>query len=395
MSGQRKKMPTRAIVAVSRLPAWGGSEVVACEMAESLIERGLRVEVFAYAVRPEQRQYLEGLGAKVRSAECELDISKFDLVYCHHQLASHLLFRQLLGHELNGNLPVFVYNHLSPYESMEMPGPLIEAKIADVIWCNSVETQRVVNEFGPRFSDTVVVPNPAPDRFFASRSDNSPHISSLLIVSNHIPPEMVAALVLLEREGVRVTRIGYGHIVRRVEPQDFLTHDAVISIGKSVQYALASATPVYCYDHFGGPGWLTNENLATAQDSNFSGRSHPRKLKAATIAADIKRGYRAAAVETVGISRGAADQWRLSRIVDDLVDFVQHERHDPARSARLRDVVGTSDFRRNVIAEGHVQENFRRELIQRMKVEDRQQKNIKRPHKSLLSRLNASLRGRQ
>ncbi len=388
-------MPARAIVAVSRLPGWGGSEVVACEIAEALIERGWQVEVFAYAIRPVLRQYLKRLGAGVRTGESNLDLRQFDLIYCHHQMTSHLLFRQLLDRELSGDMPVFVYNHLSPYESMELPGPLIEAQVADLIWCNSVETQRVVNEFGKRFSGSVVVPNPAPDRFFASRTNRASRIGSLLIVSNHIPLEMVEALALLEREGLRVTRIGSGHIMRRAEPQDFLDHDAVVTIGKSVQYALASETPVYCYDQFGGPGWLTSENVASAEEFNFSGRSHPQRLKAAAIADDIRGGYNAAAMGTVSLTGAASDKWRLNRIVDELIGFVRSERHNPTRSARLADLAGSPEFRRNLIAEGHVQENLRREMVQRLAVEYRLLKNMKRRHSSVFSRLSAVLRGRR
>jgi len=44
-----------------------------------------------------------------------------------------------------------------------------------------------------------------------------------------------------------------------------------------VQYCLLSQTPVYVYDHFGGPGYLTDENYTMAKHYNFSGRGFTKK----------------------------------------------------------------------------------------------------------------------
>jgi len=38
--------------------------------------------------------------------------------------------------------------------------------------------------------------------------------------------------------------------------------------------------PVYLYDHFGGCGWLTEDNFALAEWHNFSGRGFGKKSTA-------------------------------------------------------------------------------------------------------------------
>jgi hypothetical protein len=65
----------------------------------------------------------------------------------------------------------------------------------------------------------------------------------------------------------------------------------VVTIGKTVPYCLALKIPVYCYDHFGGPGWLHEENLDLASQNNFSGRGFSGKTPQA-IALEIAEGYR-------------------------------------------------------------------------------------------------------
>lgn len=39
--------------------------------------------------------------------------------------------------------PVSIFNHMSPYEPYEFPGPFLEADLADLIWCNSKENSGV------------------------------------------------------------------------------------------------------------------------------------------------------------------------------------------------------------------------------------------------------------
>ena len=51
-----------------------------------------------------------------------------------------------------------------------------------------------------------------------------------------------------------------------------------------------SNTPIYCYDHFGGPGYLNTENFSKAKYFNFSGRGFSRK-DANTIASEVIDGF--------------------------------------------------------------------------------------------------------
>lgn len=49
--------------------------------------------------------------------------------------------------------------------------------------------------------------------------------------------------------------------------------------------------PVYCYDRFGGCGWITSTNIEEASKFNFSGRCTNRKLTVNEIVEEIKENY--------------------------------------------------------------------------------------------------------
>lgn len=107
-------------------------------------------------------------------------------------------------------------------------------------------------------------------------------LTRVIVVSNHIPNELKRAIVLLKKKKVSVDLVG-GRSPQVVTPQLLLQYQVVISIGKTVQYALGLGIPVFEYDRFGGNGYITPENLNQEAKTNFSGRSTHRVLSAEEI----------------------------------------------------------------------------------------------------------------
>jgi hypothetical protein len=138
--------------------------------------------------------------------------------------------------------------------------------------------------------------NAAPRAFFADPVASLPGpLKSVVLISNHAPPEAIEALAMLADKGVSTRHIGVGHDYRLIQPTDIAGADAVISIGKSVVYAIAQRKPVFMYDHFGGDGWLTPENFVHSQTYNFSGRPARKRRTADAIVREILDGYADAA----------------------------------------------------------------------------------------------------
>lgn len=304
----------RVLLLTSHLRVWAGSELVIIELAEELLRRGCSVRLYSDIVDQAFIAPLLEKGATLATEVGDVALTDFDVVYCQHHMLTAFT-EQLLGRD-RGRLPFIIYGHLSPYDALEMPGPAIEPIHADLILCNSEETRARMRSLGLPDHRMEVLPNPAPEGFFALRPGGTA-LRRLLAVSNHFPKEVVGALDLLRQEGVEVTVLGRRFESRRVTPRDLEEHDAVVTIGKTVQYALASGRPAFVYDRFGGPGWLLPANLEACARHNFSGRCCATAKSADEIAREIRDGFGSARAFAEELRRDA-DRWRLSRYVERL-----------------------------------------------------------------------------
>lgn len=328
---------TAALICTNHLFMWAGSELVAIELAEELISRGVRVALAAAVV---DRSFLEaifGPDIKVYTVDERLDLDAFDLVY-----AQHSVFQIVLDGALKSGFscvrPFLVWNHLSPIEPLERPGPFVEARFADLVLANSPETADSLVQYGIPFDTARLWPNPAPAAF-ADVARTPPKSARVLIVSNHPTTEIVQAQEQLMALGAQVRWIGRGEDRTRVMPDHLAEADVVLTIGKTVQYALRAGRPVYCYGPHGGPGWLDADTHEASRLKNFSGRSHPSRKTGDQIASEILNGLESGIEEVrpayapeaagmalelqvdrllVDVSKGIADQRRLARRGQDL-----------------------------------------------------------------------------
>jgi len=298
----------KVLIATNHLAAYTGSEIIALEVAEGFRAAGHTPLLFANAVSEELQKHAAGRGLEVRDGELQSP-EEFDLVWSQHFVFPLWLrhFQPAAGKER----PLFVFAHLSPYEPYESPAPLVEDLFADVILANSPETRDALVAAGLPARRIRLFPNPAPAVFNCSPPATST-LRRLLVVTNHMPAELKGALAILQAEaGVEVTHLGMEGVHRRVFPEDLREHDAVVAIGKTTQYALLARRPVYCYDLYGGPGWLSTGNFAKAAQFNFSGRCTRRKLPAGEIAAEVLNGFEKAAQFASSLNEGTLERFTL------------------------------------------------------------------------------------
>ena len=97
-------------------------------------------------------------------------------------------------------------------------------------------------------------------------------------------------------------------------------------------YCFALKVPVYCYDHFGGPGWLSADNLDLAGQKNFSGRGFARKTSE-VIAQEIVNGYQESLLGLDALRNHAANHQDLRKNLALLLDH-------PRTSTLERSVLG-------------------------------------------------------
>ena len=233
---------------------------------------------------------------------------KFDLIWSHHW--------PVLGfclHELEISTRYLILASLSPFEPLESLS--IAANQAHGILFNSEENlnyQKSELKYDLE-SFVQVFPNSLPPNWLEQSPDISPkdHLQILGIVSNHIPAEISAMKSALEATGVEVKTIGIEVGQTYVTPEWIDQLDAVITIGHTVQKAMSRGIPVYCYDRFGGPGWLTTANLERAAAFNYSGRCCNRQLSPTDLLNDIVQGYSSVQQDLESLRQFALQHYNL------------------------------------------------------------------------------------
>lgn len=282
---------SRILIGTNHLARLSGSETVALEFAEHFQSLGHEVVVFANWVRNPMLQRFMDLGLPVIKEPTEIRPLSFDAVYFQHQVAGLFDYSRHAGDPVpEGDRTLVVMGRLSPTGLLESGGWAHEAAIADLHLANSPETARAMVEAGVK-EPIRVFGNAAPARFHQPRAGLPATPGSILFITNHQTPEMLDAVQRL-RAVAKVEHVGRsGDQVAPVTEAMVAHADVVVTIGKSVQYALAAGAPVFVYDLHGGPGYLNAGNFEVAADLNFSGRCTPQKRTGADLASAILAGY--------------------------------------------------------------------------------------------------------
>lgn len=312
---------------------YSGSELVTLELAESMSAAGAEVRVATWFAGDRMRSELESIpGACIDHIDSdalaeELRRNHPDIIWSNQGLIPSQV-------PIDGSR--YVFAHLSSFHSFEFSfNPRIERALAQRVYFVSQETMDHQIESGAfsGFDKSLfrIFGNPAPPAFHDAEIDvQTPvrtDLSSLLVVSNHVPPEIVEIVRELRQDGVDVNVVGLERpdlsaTPRRVTAELVARHDAVLTIGKTVQYGLCMGRPVFCYDHFGGPGWINADNVGRARYHNFSGRGFTRRPRA-RLSRELREGYqeaRAFAVSLVDHHRG---EFNYDGVMKDLAAMVE------------------------------------------------------------------------
>ena len=258
-----------------------GSEVVMLDIARELVAKSHDVTLAAFELKNPLLEKLKALPVKVLSLP-QVE-GKFDLIWSQHfPTIEHLVSRKISAAKI-------IFSSLSPYEPLESP-PVCFEKIT-LFLANSDETKQTIVEMGLEEEQVLVFPNPAPQEFFTFEIRKNPELKKIAVVSNTVQPVLEECAQILEREGILTDFVGIKKTPKLVTPEVLDEYDAVITIGKTVQYCLALGIPVFVYDRFGGCGYLNKENIGRAKWFNFSGRCTGLIMSAGEIASRVREGF--------------------------------------------------------------------------------------------------------
>lgn len=272
----------RFLITQPMMHSFCGSTVVTIELADYLKSEGAEVEIYSYTRAPEIADVCRERKIKLITPgeTTRFRLLDYDYVWIHSQVFPEDLVGELPELKTSKNCPYFIFLHMSPHDYAPDEFPWIyqfEEKLADKVLFVS---QEIMDIYRGSFTDnlsTGLFQNPAPLTFMAEPHELT-ELKKVLLVSNHVPAELAEAAELLRHKGIMVEHLGMGGDTAGLISADILTqYDLVVTIGKTVQYCLLANKPVYIYDSFGGPGYLTNQNFREAEQYNFSGRGFDHK----------------------------------------------------------------------------------------------------------------------
>lgn len=345
--------PARILVTAAQLAAFSGSEVLAIDVARYYRSRGTQVTIATNYIGPSIGKAVpEGIHLIDDIEACEL--SSFDVVWCQHSLVGLFRWKVLRALAAAGRLPLVALVTLSRRERLEAVDVTLAKVLGGPILCNSPVTQiHTQRQLGNNSVGSISSFNNAPlDEFWRVQTVRSKlrrtsgELKHVTAISNHPPPELLEALILLEEAGVEVRRIGRDHEYMLVDPTVFRDTDAVVSIGRSVHFALAAGVPAYVYDHFGGDGWLTPSTVALNHRHNFTGRPGNRRVDASTIVGEMFGGYHAAVrgMPTI-LARPEVRDLRLEPWLDGLIELAKDRDQQVLRNKEAHKALGSRSFR--------------------------------------------------
>lgn len=176
---------------------------------------------------------------------------------------------------------------LSPYEPLEFP--VGHDKYIDLVLCNSKETLNSVSKKISCPAD-VFVNSLDPSVFSPLR--NIDKLKRIAVISNHVPQEISDLRELFVKDGIEFEVVGHSTSNQRFVDAELLSeYDLVITIGYTVVMCMAAKIPVFVYDHFGGQGWITEDNINEISFYNYSGRPTNNKMSSEELYNEITKNF--------------------------------------------------------------------------------------------------------
>ncbi len=309
-----------------QLEDFAGSEINIYELAITFQELGYSVEIgtFTFGNPIKQIFHEQNLNVKNLLQDEKLDSTYYDLIWAQHTpVLNFILF------ELHIDYKDIIYSSLSPFEPLEVP-PLHLKEYISLFLANSLETKKAMVQEGLSSEEITVFTNSVRANFLKKESKKpSGTIKSVAIISNHLPDELYALNDILLEHDIESVIYGIGGKKEFVTPEILIQYDVVITIGKTVQFALTLGIPVYIYDRYGGDGWVSIENIDSLETYNFSGRYKKEKYSAQELFDSIIDGYIDALKNKEGLKIVAHQRYSLTDNINKILQILNTKEPQP------------------------------------------------------------------
>lgn len=306
-----------------------GSELHALTLARLFEGAGWDVTCFTLLYGYPLQGEFEAAGIRVITLGSEeLLANHYDVLFAQHRLAAEHVWN--IGRISFGKVIVSVLGYLA---DAEQP-PSFWQEADGFVFVSEETRDHVRAEYSLEGVPEMVFPNYAPAEYFDVTRKLPPSPQTVCALSNHPPQELRELVAYARDRNVQIDLFGYETTSVEVTPGLIAGYDAVISIGRTAQPCLATGVPFYCYDQFGGPGYITPDNLSRHAYNNFSGRSEQTKRDAAALFSDLIAGYPEAASCAQRLRDIARDAYDLDALFGRLLAFIDGVASSPASHQR-------------------------------------------------------------
>lgn len=266
-----------------QLKEFSGSEIDTLEIANYFVNNGHSVDIFTLDIGLPLAATIDPKIHIFDFNKNKLLFNHYDLIWSHHfPLLDYILFNRGITADY------IHYVCLSTIEPLEFP-PNYYKELTLVSTLSENAKLKLKTE-GVDIDSINIFPNYAKISFFDYNNNVNKEIKAIAVVSNHIPEELLEAVKILE-ETYTVDIYGKGYKYTQINEKVLSKYDVIISIGKTINYSLAMGIPSYCYDHWGGPGYIRLDNIESNIKDSFNGKTVPLNKKTDTIVHEIINSY--------------------------------------------------------------------------------------------------------
>ncbi len=312
----------KILLTTHNLKYFTGAELNILDFAKQLKKFGHEITVATFVYDYPLKKYFEECKIKVFNVLLlDMDEIEFDLIWSQHTpVLYHIIFEKKV------QAKYIFFNSLSSFDPLEVP-PIFANELT-LCLANSEETKEHISELRIIEEKKVkVFVNSVTEDFYEKYDTNKKcTLRNIAIISNHVPEELKKCIDLLVQANINVDKIGMENKFVLVTHRLLAHYDAVITIGRTVQQCFAAGIPVYCYDRFGGPGWLTRYNVLRSEHFNFSGRCCRRKLLGQEIYEEILNGFNDTFNDRSYLNEFALSRYSLNKNLLDALEIISNSK---------------------------------------------------------------------
>ncbi len=291
---------------------YSGSEIDTIVVANYFLNNGFCVDIFTLEKGKPLMNKVDKRIRVITPNEKEKIYKRYDIIWSHHfPLLDYVLFA--LGVK-SKHISYISLSSFEPYEALPEYGNDLS-----LIGAITAEVKSKLIEEGCNENKIKLFPNYASKEYFDCKIVKSKKVKKICIVSNHVPEELVELKVIAEKENIKVDIFGVQYTPKYIDEKVLNKYDVVISIGKTIYYATAMGKPAYCYDMFGGYGYISKNNIKEAFKYNFSGRGFGKKKSAYQILDEIINDYNNVQYDLDYMKKFAYDNFNFEKNMKEIV----------------------------------------------------------------------------